>query len=173
MRLSSELFGFLTLPEQTDHSCWTTVFTIAACVHLCGITFYGIFASGDLQPWAEPTLEEQKAWDPVATGTVKETSFVRFSFGSQRTSLIKYFLNSQNDPSAMNMQINHTKQVSYGATEQVPGNPFNQVPTANTINPNPSNPFAFPNTIQEEPVQPYATDAYMHGTVEDRGFREY
>lgn len=61
---------------QTDKSCWTTVFTIAACVHLTGITFYGIFASGDLQPWAEPTLEEQKAWDPVATSTVKETSFV-------------------------------------------------------------------------------------------------
>jgi len=41
-----------------------------------GITFYGIFASGDLQPWAEPTLEEQKAWDPMAAGTMKETSFV-------------------------------------------------------------------------------------------------
>lgn len=55
------------------------MFTIAACVHLTGITFYGIFASGDLQPWAEPTLEEQKAWDPVAAGTVKETSFVSLS----------------------------------------------------------------------------------------------
>lgn len=73
----------------------------------------------------------------------------------------------------MNMQINHTKQVSYGATEHVPGNPFNQAASANSLTPNPGNPFAFPNTIQEEPVQPYATDAYMHGTVEDRGFREY
>lgn len=98
----------------------------------------------------------------------------------------------------MNMQINHTKQVSYGATEHVPGNPFNQAanvynpvpqadaynqqppmynqqqqPPVNAFNPNPGNPFAFPNSIQEEPVQPYATDSYMHGTVEDRGFREY
>jgi hypothetical protein len=99
----------------------------------------------------------------------------------------------------MNMQINQTKQVSYGATEHVPGNPFNQAanvyqptapansyqqPTAptnpyqatqstNPYNPNPGNPFAFPNSIQEEPVQPNATDAYMHGNVEDRGFRQY
>ncbi|CRL01215.1 CLUMA_CG014417, isoform A [Clunio marinus] len=140
--------------DQKDRSCWTTVFTIAACVHLTGITFYGVFASGELQPWAEPTMEEQKAWDPTAPGAIKETSF--------------------NDADAMNMQINHTKQVSYGATEHVAGNPFNQNPTiAPAYNQvvNPSNPFAFPSTIQEEPVQPYATDAYMHGTAEDRSFR--
>lgn len=88
---------------------------------------------------------------------------------------------SQNDPDAMNMQINQTKQVSYGATESVPGNPFNQQQQMGApmgaqmpvFNPTPGNPFAFPNTIQEEPVQPYATDAYMHGTADDRGFREY
>jgi hypothetical protein len=87
----------------------------------------------------------------------------------------------------MNMQINHAKQVSYGATEQVnPSNPFNQnvnafqaaptnpyqqVQPTNPYNPSPGNPFA--NTIQEEPVQPYATDAYMHGNVEDRSFQQY
>lgn len=48
---------------------------MAAIVHLCGITFYGIFASGELQPWAEPTVEEQKAWDPTHA-TTTETSFV-------------------------------------------------------------------------------------------------
>lgn len=89
----------------------------------------------------------------------------------------------------MNMQINQTKQVSYGATVQGvnPSNPFNQgqVPSynqstayqqaepVNNFAPNPGNPFAFPNAIQEETVQPYATDAYMHGTAEERGFRQY
>lgn len=82
----------------------------------------------------------------------------------------------------MNMQINNTKQVSYGATENAvpnPSNPFNQQPVnnfapnaGNNFAPNPGNPFAFPNTIQEEPVQPQSTDAYMHGSVEDRGFRQ-
>jgi ACS family sodium-dependent inorganic phosphate cotransporter-like MFS transporter 6/7/8 len=47
---------------------------MAATVHLIGCSFYAIFASGELQPWAEPTLEEQKAWDP--TGPQTETSFV-------------------------------------------------------------------------------------------------
>jgi len=66
------------------------VFTLAACVHLVGCTFYGIFASGELQPWAEPPAEEQKVWapppgaitntDPSQAGMLgdymKETSFV-------------------------------------------------------------------------------------------------
>lgn len=30
-----------------------------------GVTFYGIFCSGELQPWADPTLEEQKRWNPM------------------------------------------------------------------------------------------------------------
>jgi hypothetical protein len=91
----------------------------------------------------------------------------------------------------MNMQINKTKQVSYGTVESVPGNPFNQSaqlpqppqyaqpspfnqpePPVTNIYPSVSNPFAYPNSIQEQ-IQPNATDAYMHGNVEDRGFREY
>lgn len=51
------------------------------------------------------------------------------------------------------MQINHTKQISYGATEHVPGNPF-----------------ALTNTIIEEPVQPISTDYYMHGTPQEREY---
>lgn len=39
---------------------------MAATVHLIGCTFYAVFASGELQPWAEPTLAEQKAWEPTA-----------------------------------------------------------------------------------------------------------
>lgn len=62
---------------QNDTKAWTTVFTIAACVHLFGISFYGYFASGELQPWAEPVQEEQQAWDPMSNaGPVQETSFV-------------------------------------------------------------------------------------------------
>lgn len=59
-------------------------------MHLIGCTFYGIFASGELQPWAEPPPEEQQVWAPPAgaitnddpsqagmMGTyMKETSFV-------------------------------------------------------------------------------------------------
>ncbi|XP_063822542.1 vesicular glutamate transporter 1 [Ostrinia nubilalis] len=34
---------------------WRDVFLMGATVHFIGITIYGIFASGELQPWAEPT----------------------------------------------------------------------------------------------------------------------
>jgi len=49
---------------QDPHS-WRNVFIIAACVHIFGVTFYAIFCSGELQPCADPTLEEQKSWNPM------------------------------------------------------------------------------------------------------------
>lgn len=118
---------------------------IAASVHLVGITFYGIFASGELQPWAEPTLEEQKAWDPVATGYEKETTFNDPSGGGGAMGPAAAM-----DPSA---QINSTKTVSYGAVSHVAGNPF-----------------AYPDVISEEAVQPEAKDSYLHGNPAERSY---
>ncbi|XP_014244679.1 vesicular glutamate transporter 1-like [Cimex lectularius] len=50
-----------------DHTkgSWKVVFLMAATVHFIGITFYAIFASGELQPWAEPPDEKKKQWDPL------------------------------------------------------------------------------------------------------------
>ncbi|VDP32477.1 unnamed protein product, partial [Soboliphyme baturini] len=42
---------------------WTTVLLLAGLIHLTGITFYAIFASGEQQPWAEPSGEEDETWD--------------------------------------------------------------------------------------------------------------
>ncbi|XP_048029783.1 vesicular glutamate transporter 1 [Megalobrama amblycephala] len=40
---------------------WQYVFLIASLVHYGGVIFYGIFASGEKQPWAEPeNLSEEK-----------------------------------------------------------------------------------------------------------------
>jgi hypothetical protein len=41
---------------------WKTAFILAACVHFCGVVFYAIFASGELQSWAEPSADEITAW---------------------------------------------------------------------------------------------------------------
>lgn len=49
---------------------WKNVFVIAACVHLVGVTFYAYFCSGELQEWADPSLEEQKAWNPMGDLTM-------------------------------------------------------------------------------------------------------
>ncbi|XP_059478768.1 vesicular glutamate transporter 1 [Neocloeon triangulifer] len=50
----------------SDHSreSWKTAFILAACVHFFGVTFYAIFASGELQSWAEPTAAEIASWGP-------------------------------------------------------------------------------------------------------------
>ncbi|KAF7636940.1 hypothetical protein Mgra_00003680 [Meloidogyne graminicola] len=43
---------------------WVTVFLLASMIHFTGITFYGVYASGELQDWAEPKEEEeQKVWN--------------------------------------------------------------------------------------------------------------
>lgn len=42
------------------------MFIIASCVHFAGVVFYGIFASGDKQPWADPPPEEN-TWKPEDT----------------------------------------------------------------------------------------------------------
>lgn len=64
-QLPFQMSPFPFLPDfifQQDKESWKIVFIMAATVHFIGVTFYGIFASGDLQPWAEPTDEELKAW---------------------------------------------------------------------------------------------------------------
>lgn len=41
--------------HQNNLQSWQNLFTIAGSIHLAGVFFYGIFASGERQPWAEPT----------------------------------------------------------------------------------------------------------------------
>jgi ACS family sodium-dependent inorganic phosphate cotransporter-like MFS transporter 6/7/8 len=36
---------------------WSHVFLIASLIHFAGVIFYGIFASGEKQPWADPKDE--------------------------------------------------------------------------------------------------------------------
>lgn len=35
---------------------WHHVFMIASCIHFIGVIFYGIFASGEVQSWAEDAV---------------------------------------------------------------------------------------------------------------------
>ncbi|CAF4376319.1 unnamed protein product, partial [Rotaria sp. Silwood2] len=44
---------FLTKKGKRDE--WAHVFVIASLIHFGGVIFYGLFASGEKQPWAEPT----------------------------------------------------------------------------------------------------------------------
>lgn len=54
---------------QTRRS-WSEVFILAAVIHYIGVLFYGIFASGELQPWAEPKVEQDQQMDEVRVHTI-------------------------------------------------------------------------------------------------------
>ncbi|KHJ75499.1 hypothetical protein OESDEN_24885, partial [Oesophagostomum dentatum] len=41
------------------------VFLLASLIHFTGVTFYAVYASGELQDWAEPKPEEE-AWNVTA-----------------------------------------------------------------------------------------------------------
>lgn len=177
------------------HDCpsWKTVFILAATVHFVGITFYGIFASGELQPWAEPTPEQLKAWEDAAN--------MQKGLPPRPTGP---------PPGSAETQLTYTMPQTYGATDvplpQQPSNPFKSA--GNGVNPfnNPtaawgdepnyvppsqlefsqpsqyqpvssnrfitpgSNPFSYSNTITEETVQPEAQDQYLHGNLSDRAY---
>jgi ACS family sodium-dependent inorganic phosphate cotransporter-like MFS transporter 6/7/8 len=44
---------FFCLLKTRDE--WAHVFLIASLIHFGGVIFYGMFASGEKQPWAEPS----------------------------------------------------------------------------------------------------------------------
>ncbi|XP_031342116.1 vesicular glutamate transporter 1-like [Photinus pyralis] len=116
---------------------------MAAMVHYVGVVFYALFASGELQPWAESKSLEDKQWNPYDAafdGEIKKSSSV------QSNGLLQRRLSGKN--------------VNYGTVEPPAppivsaGNPFVQS----------TNPF------RQEAVQPEPHDSYMHGTVDDREY---
>lgn len=136
------------------------MFRIGALVHLMGCTFYALFASGDLQSWAEPTEEQQSHWPgavppprPPAPPMVQETALVSsiHNLFNKMPNFFIFFYFYLKDGNQFT-QINSAPAVNYGATEHVKGNPF-----------------LYPR-LTEEPVQPGPTDSYMHGSTNDRTY---
>ncbi|CAF1315292.1 unnamed protein product [Rotaria sordida] len=77
---------FLTKQGKRDE--WAHVFLIASLIHFAGVIFYGIFASGEKQPWAEPppptTSNDASPW--ATNETNKRNDNDRFpSYGSTVT----------------------------------------------------------------------------------------
>ncbi|XP_022083703.1 vesicular glutamate transporter 1-like isoform X2 [Acanthaster planci] len=72
-----EVTSALTANKTADD--WEKVFLIAACVHFVGVLFYGIFASGEKQPWASPPRQHMpeingKGLGPDIAGVVHQKS---------------------------------------------------------------------------------------------------
>ncbi len=61
------------------------MFLIASLIHFGGVIFYGLFASGEKQPWADPKEEQEGFSNPEnkgddekykTYGAVSDTNFV-------------------------------------------------------------------------------------------------
>ncbi|KAF3686507.1 Vesicular glutamate transporter 2.1 [Channa argus] len=62
---------------------WQYVFLIASMVHYGGVIFYGIFASGEKQPWADPELtNEEKCGFIDEDELAEETGDITQSYGA-------------------------------------------------------------------------------------------
>lgn len=140
---SVNLFFSFSFRVQTIEE-WQDVFIIAGLIHFCGVIFYGIFASGELQPWAEPPplpeesiqqqppqLQQQQSvgWNPYDTSAWDK------------------------DPNQQNGSVGgfaNYNQPTYGATSDVQQTSFYET--------------------RPEYVQQAPTDMYMHGSVADRQY---
>lgn len=159
------LIEFLFFYQLQTSEEWQKVFTIAGFIHLCGVIFYGIFASGELQPWSEPPPDPNH----IPNWKIRQMS-------------IK---GGHPPPSEMNGDLQrmdsgemvHSQGYYPSATGGGPG-PNMMDPNSNINLNNNNNPFYGATDVQQTSFyetrpqysQPRPTDRYMHGSVEDREY---
>nr|XP_021543226.1 vesicular glutamate transporter 3 isoform X2 [Neomonachus schauinslandi] len=89
----------LIVGAMTKHKTreeWQNVFLIAALVHYSGVIFYGVFASGEKQEWADPeNLSEEKCGIIDQDELAEETELNHESFASPQKKM-SYGATSQN-----------------------------------------------------------------------------
>uniref|UniRef100_A0A915E603 Vesicular glutamate transporter n=1 Tax=Ditylenchus dipsaci TaxID=166011 RepID=A0A915E603_9BILA len=66
---------------------WVTVFLLASLIHFTGITFYAVYASGELQDWAEPKPEEEP-WNNGGAPLEPSKGTATTSYGTTTTSAV-------------------------------------------------------------------------------------
>ncbi|XP_001603704.2 vesicular glutamate transporter 1 [Nasonia vitripennis] len=166
------------ITRHKDPHSWRNVFIMAACVHFVGVTFYAIFCSGELQPWADP-VDEKTSWNPLdelsqtkppvpPPPQVTQTQFIKQpSLGEDPAQSYNYAQQAPyQEPPQYQPPVNEYQQQqepigagqapSYGATESTAGNPFVS-----------TNPFAS-GAINASYVQPAARDDYAHDVMQDQ-----
>ncbi|RWS19831.1 vesicular glutamate transporter 1-like protein [Leptotrombidium deliense] len=120
---------------------WEKVFTLAGLIHFGGVIFYALFASGELQPWSEPTPDPNQlpAWK------IRQQSIQRQMSIKQGNPPL-----SQANGELQGKGFAAFPQPKYGTADDVQQTSFYDT--------------------RPEYSQPPATDRYMHGTIEDREY---
>nr|CAG4647849.1 EOG090X04X8 [Moina brachiata]SVE92971.1 EOG090X04X8 [Moina brachiata] len=150
----------LTKEEKTAQE-WQTIFIIAAVIHFLGVAFYGVFASGELQPWAEQ-IEEEHDKAPLSASA---PSAPWNPFDSQQKPQYKgdstYINTTEATPALQGTNPFNGRMHSYGATDEYSAENQSM----------PYNPATFPADFSNvQQVQPAAHDSYMHGAIQDRNY---
>ncbi|XP_063927557.1 vesicular glutamate transporter 1 isoform X2 [Zophobas morio] len=150
--------------EDESRKQWRYVFILSALIHYAGIIFYGFFASGELQDWADPRAAEDKQWNQL-----NEAMPVKAP--NQNNGLLERQLSGKLNYGSVDTPAPPPKPQLPAAPGRVPPEapPPAQPPSVPFV---PSgNPFLSGNNpFRQEQVQPQAQDTYMHGTVYDRTY---
>uniref|UniRef100_A0A0K0DTI7 MFS domain-containing protein n=2 Tax=Strongyloides stercoralis TaxID=6248 RepID=A0A0K0DTI7_STRER len=95
--------------EHGSHG-WVKVFLLASLIHFTGITFYGVYASGELQDWAEPKPEEEP-WNTInqSSNSTKNNNTLQ-NYGTSNTTNINQPINSY-PMTAINPNINYSSDI--------------------------------------------------------------
>ncbi|KAJ8949909.1 hypothetical protein NQ318_010543 [Aromia moschata] len=155
---------------------WRIVFIMAALIHYSGIIFYAIFASGELQPWADPRIDEEKQWNQMSESVPvkKSPSYGNGLLQRQPTSGLANY-------GAMETPLGAEKPTRPPSLPQRPSletsaPPPSQAPPAGMVPQHApmvssGNPFiSSSNPFRQEQVQPVPQDTYLHGTIDDRTY---
>ncbi|XP_054153828.1 vesicular glutamate transporter 1-like [Oppia nitens] len=159
---------------------WQDVFIIAGVIHICGVIFYGIFASGELQNWSEPVSKDQpeslqmQYQQPIQTQlppssggdptTWPQSDGTAIGYQTQaatntttnpfQQAVQPQYGDQSYDPWAQNGTVGtglaNSYQPSYGATDSQQSSAFYET--------------------RAQYIQQPATDRYLHGTVDDRDY---
>ncbi|XP_048526375.1 vesicular glutamate transporter 1 [Dendroctonus ponderosae] len=155
---------------------WRILIILSAFIHYAGIIFYGIFASGELQPWADPTAEEEKQWNqmnetvPVNKYTSQSNGLLQrqpsggvTNYGSHMETALPP------RPSAAPRQMPPDPPTRPPAPQVYPQEQYQSQQVVPSANPFISGAISR-NPFRQEAVQPEPQDAYMHGTIDDRTY---
>lgn len=152
----------MLIGEEHTMEKWREVFILSACIHYAGVIFYAVFASGELQSWADPTAEEEKQWNQMnESGAINipktnANNGLRQSYGS-----VDKPLPPQRPPlPKQTTQETSLQNSTYIAEPQ----PVPEAPSSNPFRSRITNPF------RQESVQPAAQDTYLYGTINDRTY---
>ncbi|XP_060694592.1 vesicular glutamate transporter 2.2 [Hemiscyllium ocellatum] len=74
------------MTKNKTQSEWQYVFLIAALVHYAGVIFYGLFASGEKQPWADPEqTSDEKCGFINEDELAEETGDITQNYGTTKS----------------------------------------------------------------------------------------